>query len=448
MPSKKVSEDNRTAVLTVEVTPDEFKQSLQAAHRKNANHFQVPGFRKGRAPYPIVVRHYGESMLYDDALEFALPKAYQEALAEQEIAPFSDPRFDVKEIGGDVGLVFEVSVALKPEVTLGVYEGVEAYRPPVEVDDEDVDEKIEAARERVSRLVPVTDRPAKDGDKVMLDYEGFLDGVAFEGGAATGHELEIGSDSFIPGFEDGLIGHNTGDEFDLPLTFPEEYHADDLAGKDVIFHVKIHDIHVKELPAVDDEFVRDVSETADTLAEYREEIRNDLSKEKSEQAASAFEQNIIDVIVANSQIELSDLIVEDEVDNAMERQQQQFSMYGLNFSDFLKYSGKTIHDYRTEQAKKSRKLIESAWVIETIREKEIERFEVSEEEFNEALQETAEKNGVSVEVFREQYLKTEHDLEHFRHDQEGKKLLDWLREVSVVTDVPPEPEEEQENDED
>ena len=183
---------------------------------------------------------------------------------------------------------------------------------------------------------------------MMLDYEGFLDGVAFEGGAATGHELEIGSDSFIPGFEDGLIGHNTGDEFDLPLTFPEEYHADDLAGKEVIFHVKIHDIHVKELAAVDDEFVRDVSETADTLAEYREEIRNELTKEKSEQADSAFEQNIIDVIVDNSQIELSDLIVEDEVDNAIERQQQQFSMYGLNFSDSLQYSGKTIQDYRTE----------------------------------------------------------------------------------------------------
>ncbi len=348
MPSQKISEDQGTALLAIQVTPEDFKSSLQAAHRKNARHFQVPGFRKGKVPYPIVVNHYGEGILYDDAIEIALPKAYEEALTELEIAPFSDPRFNVKEIGGEEGLVFEVSVATKPQVTLGSYEGVTAYRPPVQVDDEAVDSKIEEARQKVSRLVPVTDRPIQEGDRVTLDYEGFHEDVPFEGGQAEGHQLEIGSASFIPGFEEGLIGHQVGDEFDLPLTFPEAYHAEDLAGQDVIFKIKVHDVFVKELPEIDDEFVRDVSDTCDSLEEYREEIRQELLKEQEEAADAAFEQNIIDQIVDNSEVVLSDLIVEDEVDRGMERQQQQFAMYGLNFADFLQYSGKSLDDYRAE----------------------------------------------------------------------------------------------------
>lgn len=442
MSSQKLSEDQRTALLSVEVSPEDFKQSLQAAHRKNARHFQVPGFRKGKAPYPIVVRHYGESVLYDDALEIALPKAYAEALEEQAIAPYSDPRFNVKEIGGDTGLIFEVSVALKPDIELGEYQGLEAYRPAVEVQESEVDQRIEAARERVSRLVPVTDRPIREGDRVTLDYQGFLDDLPFEGGQAEGHKLEIGSGSFIPDFEEGLIGHETGDEFDLPLTFPEDYQAEDLAGQAVVFKVKVGEILVKELPELDDEFVRDVSDSCDSLEEYREQIREELVQEKTEEADNSFSQNIIDRILAGSRVEVSDLIVEDEVDRALERQQRQFAMYGLNFSDFLQYSGKTLTDYRAEQAEKARKVIESAWVIEAMREKEQERFELSEEELEVAIQETAEKEGLSTEVFREQHLKDEHDLEHFRHDYENLKLLEWLKTVSVPTELAPEVEDE------
>jgi trigger factor len=440
MPSQKVSEEKRTALIAVQVTPEEFRESLQAAHRKNARHFQVPGFRKGKAPYPVVVRHYGEGVLYDDAIEIALPKAYEEALTEHDIAPFSDPRFNVKEIGGESGLVFDVEVALKPAVELGKYEGLEAYRPPVEVDESEIDEKIEVARGRVSRLAPVSDRPIQEGDRVTIDYEGFHNDVPFEGGQAKGHLLVIGSGSFIPGFEEGLIGHEVGEEIDLPLTFPSEYHAEDLAGQDVVFKVKIHEITVKELPEIDDEFVRDVSDTCDTLEEYRAEIRSDLEEEKNKEADAAFEQNIIDLIVKDSTIELSDLIVEDEVEHALERQQRQFSMYGLNFADFLSYQGQSIADYRNEQAEHARKVIESAWVVETMRLKEKERFELSEEELEQAISEAAEKQGVSTEVFREEYLKTEHDVEHFEHDQENLKLLKWLKEVSVVTDVAPEQE--------
>ena len=448
MSSQKISEDQGTALLAVQVTPEDFKPALLAAHRKNARHFQVPGFRKGKVPYPIVVNHYGEGVLYDDAIEVALPKAYEEALKEQEIAPYSDPRFDVKAIGSQEGLVFEVSVALKPQVTLGTYEGVTAYRPPVELDPGAVDEKIEEARQKVSRLVPVTDRAIEKGDQVTLDYQGFHDDVPFEGGQAEGHQLEIGSASFIPGFEEGLIGHQSGDEFDLPLTFPEAYHAEDLAGQDVIFKIKVHDVFVKELPDIDDEFVRDVSETCDSLEEYREAIRQELLQAQEEAADAAFEQNIIDQIVDNSQVLLSDLIVEDEVDRGMESQQQQFAMYGLNFADFLQYSGKSLADYRADQGKRARRIIESAWVIENIREKEEARLTLTEEDLEEAIQEAAEKEGISAEVFRQQYLKTDQDLEHFRHDQENARLLDWLKSISQVTDVAPPPAQDQDHDHD
>ena len=448
MTSQKLSEDKGTAVLTVEVPSEEFKQSLQAAHRKNARHFQVPGFRRGKAPYPVVVRHYGEDILYDDALEIALPKAYGKALEEQEITPFSDPRFKVKEIGSEAGLVFEVSVALRPRVKLGKYKGVEAYRPPAEVDEAAIDKRIEEARERVSRLVPVTSRPIEMGDQVTLDYKGFLGEEVFEGGEAQGHKLEIGSGTFIPGFEEGLIGHGPGDDFDLPLTFPETYHAEDLAGREVVFKVRIREVLVKELPEIDDEFVRDVSDSCDSLEEYRAEIREELAKEMNSQADQAFEQNIIDKIVADSSIELSELIVEDEIDRAMDRQEKQFAMYGLNFSDFLKYSGQTVAQYRAGQEKKSRRLIESAWVVEAIREKEKERIELSDAEFEKAIGETAEKEGISADLFRDQYLKTDHDQEHFRHDMENRKLLKWLKEVSHVTAVAPVVPDEDEDSQD
>ncbi len=445
MASQKVQEENRTLKLAVEVPADEFKKSLQAAHRKLAKHFQVPGFRKGKVPYPIVVNHYGESVLYDDALEIALPKAYEEVLDEHDIQPFSDPRFNIQEIGGDVGLKFEVSVALKPVVELGEYEGLEAYRPSVVVEEEAIDKQIEEARKRVSRFVPIGDRAIQEGDQVTIDYKGMKDDIPFDGGTAEGHKLEIGSGSFIPGFEDGLIGRHVGDELDLPLTFPEEYHAEDLAGEEVVFHVVIHEAHAKEMPELDDDFVHDVSETSDTVEEYREEIKEQLLKEKSEEADRVYEDMIINALVKNSKIELSDLMVDDEVDRAMERQQRQFSMYGLNFADFLKYSGQTIDDYKKSQSKNARRMLEGAWLLDAIREREQERISVSDDDFDAGVAEAAEKSGVSKELFEEQHLKTDHDREHFRHDLEMKNLLVWLREVSVPTDVEPEPEEEEDH---
>lgn len=446
MASQKVQEENRTIKLAVEVPADEFRESLRAAHRKLAKHFQVPGFRKGKVPYPIVVNHYGESVFYDDALELALPKAYEEVLDEHDIIPYSDPRFDIREIGGNVGLKFDVSIALKPLVELGQYEGLEAYRPSVEVDEEDIEEEIEAARMRVARLVPIGDRAIQNGDHVTIDYKGVKDDVPFEGGTAEGHKLEIGSNSFIPGFEDGLVGRTVGEDVELSLTFPEEYHAEDLAGEDVVFYVTIHEALEKKVPELDDDFVCDVSETSDTVEEYREEIREQLGKKMADQADRVYDDSIIEAIVKNSKIELSELMVDDEVESRIEQQQRQFSMYGLNFTDFLQYSGQTIEDYKSSQAITARRMLEGSWILNAVREREQERIEVTDEEFEEGVKEAADSAGVALELYEGQYLKTDLDRDRFRHDLEMKKLLNWLRDVSVPTDVEPE-EESDESDE-
>ncbi len=446
MASQKVQEENRTIKLAVEVPADEFRESLRAAHRKLAKHFQVPGFRKGKVPYPIVVNHYGESVFYDDALELALPKAYEEVLNEHDITPYSDPRFNIREIGGNVGLKFDVSIALKPLVELGQYEGLEAYRPSVEVDEEDIEEEIEAARMRVARLVPIGDRAIQNGDHVTIDYKGVKDDVPFEGGTAEGYKLEIGSNSFIPGFEDGLVGRTVGEDVELSLTFPEEYHAEDLAGEDVVFYVTIHEALEKKVPELDDDFVCDVSETSDTVEEYREEIREQLGKKMADQADRVYDDSIIEAIVKNSKIELSELMVDDEVESRIEQQQRQFSMYGLNFTDFLQYSGQTIEDYKSSQAITARRMLEGSWILNAVREREQERIEVTDEEFEEGVKEAADSAGVALELYEGQYLKTDLDRDRFRHDLEMKKLLNWLRDVSVPTDAEPE-EESDESDE-
>ncbi len=445
MTSQKVQEENRTIKFAVEVPADEFKKFLQAAHRKLAKHFQVPGFRKGKVPYPIVVNHYGESVLYDDALEEALPKAYEELLAQHEIEPYSDPRFNIREIGGNVGLKLDISVALKPVIELGEYEGLEAYCPPIEIEDEEIDKEIEAARTRVVRLVPIGDRALQEGDHVTIDYKGLKDDVPFDGGTAEGHKLEIGSGSFIPGFEEGLVGRKVGDTLDLPLTFPEEYHAEDLAGEDVVFSVTIHEALEREIPELNDDFVRDVSEKSDTVEEYREEIREQLEKKKADEADRVYDDGIIGAIVQSSKVELSDLMVDDEVESRIEQQQKQFSMYGINFMDFLRYSGQTIEDYKNSQSASVRRMLEGSWVLNAVREREQERIEVTDEEFEESVREAAESAGITEELFEEQYLKTDYDRDRFRHELEMKKLLSWLREISVATDVEPEPDEEPED---
>ncbi|HZJ69207.1 MAG TPA: trigger factor, partial [Candidatus Eisenbacteria bacterium] len=322
--------DNNMAKITVEVSKENFRDALNKSFNKNRKRFTIPGFRKGKAPLKIVTNYYGESILYDDAIDFAAQPAYESALKELEVEPYSQPDFQIEDIGADKGLVFNCKFALKPEVKLGDYKGVVAYKPEASVSDEEIDSEINRAREQVSRLVPVEDRPVEDGDTVVIDYSGSKDGVPFEGGQAEKHELVIGSNSFIPGFEEKLIGHEIGEEFDIDLTFPEEYHAEDLAGEDVVFSVKLHEIKLREIPELDEDFVKDVTEDCDTVEEYKESVKNRLKESKEKQVDNVFMDNAIKVVVKNAEIDLPHVVVHEEMERMYQDQARQMSMQGFD----------------------------------------------------------------------------------------------------------------------
>lgn len=436
MPSQFEQKENRVAYLNIELPAEEFKSSLEKAYQKNKRHFQVPGFRKGKAPYPIVVNHYGEGILYDDAIEYAFPAAYENALKEHDLRPYSEPRLNLVSISGADGLVMEARFALKPEVKLGEFKGIEAYRPAVEVSEADIDAKIKEAQDKVARQLPVTDRALEKGDTVTIDYIGKKDDIAFEGGTAEDFDLELGSNTFIPGFEDGIVGKNVGDEFDLKLKFPEEYHAEDLAGQEVVFSVVVKAATFTQVPEIDDDFVKDVSESSDTVEDYRAEIRQELEKAATEQADRVYERNIVEQIAENSEIIMSDFLVEDDVEREIRHQSQQFEMYGLRYEDFLAYSGQTLASVRQQMLPSVRKNLDLAYTLDALDEKLA--LEVTDEEAEAIIVKLAEELQMSVEEYKDQYLEdNEESKERLEHQVRSEKLLDLLREWSLATDVDP-----------
>lgn len=436
MPSQFEQKENRVAYLNIEVPAEEFKSSLEKAYQRNKRHFQVPGFRKGKAPYQIVVNHYGEGILYDDAIEYAFPAAYENALKEHDLRPYSEPRLNLVSISGADGLVMEARFALKPEVKLGEFKGIEAYRPKVEVAEEEIDAKIKEAQNKVARQLPVSDRALEKGDTVTIDYMGKKDDIAFEGGTAEDFDLELGSNTFIPGFEDGIVGKNVGDEFDLTLSFPEEYHAEDLAGEEVVFSVVVKAATFTQVPEIDDDFVKDVSESSDTVEEYRAEIRQELEKAGSEQADRAYERNIVEQIAENSEIVMSDFLVEDDVEREIQHQSQQFEMYGLRYEDFLAYSGQTLASVRQQMMPGVRKNLDLAYTLDALDEELA--LEVTDEEVDAMIAKLAEESQISVEEYKEKYLEGREDSrDRLEHQVRSEKLLDLLREWSVATDVDP-----------
>lgn len=436
MPSQFEQKENRVAYLNIELPAEEFKSSLEKAYQKNKRHFQVPGFRKGKAPYPIVVNHYGEGILYDDAIEYAFPAAYENALKEHDLRPYSEPRLNLVSISGADGLVMEARFALKPEVKLGEFKGIEAYRPAVEVSEADIDAKIKEAQDKVARQLPVTDRALEKGDTVTIDYIGKKDDIAFEGGTAEDFDLELGSNTFIPGFEDGIVGKNVGDEFDLKLKFPEEYHAEDLAGQEVVFSVVVKAATFTQVPEIDDDFVKDVSESSDTVEDYRAEIRQELEKAATEQADRVYERNIVEQIAENSEIIMSDFLVEDDVEREIQHQSQQFEMYGLRYEDFLAYSGQTLASVRQQMFPSVRKNLDLAYTLDALDEKLA--LEVTDEEAEAIIVKLAEELQMSVEEYKDQYLEdNEESKERLEHQVRSEKLLDLLREWSLATDVDP-----------
>lgn len=428
--------------IKIEIPQSDFQEALKKSYQKNKNRFQVPGFRKGKAPMPIVSNYYGEAVLYDDAIDILIDPAYREALKEHEIEAFSHPEVSIDAIGSDKGLSFTVEVAVRPDVKLGDPSQVEAYRPAAVVEDKDVEERIERDRLRVSRLVPV-DRPVQKDDTVTIDYEGRVDGVAFDGGKAENYDLKIGSNSFIPGFEDALIGHSKGETFTIQLRFPDDYHSEELKGKDTEFTVCIHEIREREMPELDDEFVKDISEDLDTVDQYRQSIREELEKQAGERAENEFQQRALEAYVKLAEMELPELAIQDEVDHMVQEQRQQMMYQGFQLEQYLQMLGISEAAFRMQLRASAEQSLKERLTLDALAKEQ--GFEVSDEAFEKRLKEIAELYQMDFEKVKERFSGEE--AAPIKENMLREEAIKYLASKAKATDTLPEEKKAEEDEE-
>ena len=429
--------DNNIVVISLEASAEEFKAALQKSFNKNKNRFQIPGFRKGKAPFNLVKQYYGEGVLYDDAIDFVVNPAYTEAIKEHNLEVVSRPELDIQEIGEDKGIKYTISVTVKPEVELGKYEGVEAAYSYTAPTDETVEAELKRLQDRNGRMVPVEGRTVEDGDTVTIDYEGFVDGVAFEGGKAEGHDLKIGSNSFIPGFEDQLIGHNIDEEFPITVTFPEDYHAENLKGKEATFQIKLHAIKVKELPELDDDFAKDVSEF-DTLDEYKADILKTQTEQAEKAAKDRFENEVVKVVCENAKVDIPECMVETEIDSMIDEQNYRMRSQGLDLNMYLQYMGQTMEEYRKGIRTMAETRVKSSLVLEACA--KAMNIEATDAD----VEEEAEKLAAQYGMKKDDFMARIKDNDSFlRESIVGRKTVDALAEKAVKT----EPKEEEKKEE-
>ena len=441
MASVMEKKEKNVVTLTIDVSPEAFAEALQRAFAKNKNRFSVPGFRKGKAPMQIVTKYYGEGVLYDDAIDFAATPAYTAAIKEHGIEPVSRPDMDIIEIGREVGLKFTVDVTVKPEVELGQYKGVEAVMPVVEITDEDVERDLKSVQERNSRQIKIEDRAVQEGDTANIDYEGFLDGVPFEGGKGADYDLKIGSNTFIPGFEEQLIGKNAGEEFDIDVTFPDDYGSEELKGKSVVFHIKLNEIKVRELPELDDEFAKDVSEF-DTLDEYKASLREKLADNAQKRADGTFEDNVVQAVSANAKVDIPDAMIDREVEQMIQEQSQQMRYQGIELEQYLGYIGQTMDAFREQLRDAASRRILMSLVIEAVA--KAENIEASEEEVEAEIERLAGMYQMKAEDLKSRMLG---DDDNFVKENVIRQKAVELLKAEAVKIAPPaveEPEEEAE----
>ncbi|MCQ2528538.1 MAG: trigger factor [Saccharofermentans sp.] len=377
--------DKSQVAISLEATREEFDAALQASYKKNKNRFQVPGFRKGKVPYQLVIKYYGEGVLYEDAIDEIVNPAYQAAVKENDLQVVARPDLDVESIDEN-GMKYKLIVTVKPEVTLGQYEGVEVPYSVTEVTDESVMNELESMRKRNSSLENVEDRAAQEGDTVIIDYEGFKDGVAFEGGKGENYNLKLGSKSFIPGFEDGVIGHNVGEEFTIDVTFPEEYHAEELKGAAASFNVKIHNIKAEVLPELDDEFVKDVSEF-DTLDELKADIKKNQEESAKKIAENAFVNEVVTAVAENATVEIPEAMIETEMENMAQEQAARMEQQGIKLEMYLQYMGQSIEQFKESLRPMAEIRVKNNLVIEAIS-KEL-KIEATAEDYDKEIESMA-----------------------------------------------------------
>ena len=398
--------EKNMAKLTIEASAEDFEKAIQKVYLKARGRINIPGFRKGKAPRKLIEKMYGTGVFYEDAANDLIPTAYAEALKDCDLEIVSRPEINVTQIESGKPFIFTAEVAVKPEVTLGEYKGVEVEKSNVEVTDEDINKEVDKERENNSRTIDVDDRAVENGDIIKLDFDGSVDGVPFEGGKAENYTLTIGSGSFIPGFEDQLIGTKIGEEKDVTVTFPEDYHEKSLAGKEAVFKCKVNAITVKELPDADDEFASEVSEF-ETLAEYKEDIKKKLTEKKEKEARAKKEAQAVEKAVENATMEIPDAMIDTQVQSMMEDFARRMQSQGLSLEQYFQFTGmdaKKMHDQMKPEALKR---IQNSLVLEAVA--KAENIEISDEKVDEEIAKMAEAYKMEVEKLKDLIGESEKD---------------------------------------
>lgn len=417
--------EKNMAKLTIEASAEDFENAVQKAYLKMKGRINIPGFRKGKAPRKMIEKMYGQGIFFEDAANALIPEQYEKAIEDCDLEIVSQPEIDVFQIESGKPFIFTATVAVKPEVTLGEYKGVEVPKSEVEVTDEEIQAEIDKEREKNSRMIDIDDRAVENGDIIKLDFDGSVDGVPFEGGKAENYELTIGSGSFIPGFEDQLIGAKIGEELDVNVTFPEEYHAKDLAGKAAVFKCKVNEIKVKELPEADDEFASEVSEF-ETMDEYKADIKKNLLERKERTAKSQKENAVVEKIVENATMEIPDAMVDTQIRNQMEDFARRMKSQGLTMEQYFQFTGMDVDKMREQMRPEALKRIQNSLVLEAVA--KAENIEISDERVDEEITKLADVYKMEADKLKE--LMGEYEREQMKKDLAIQAAVDLVREAA------------------
>ena len=418
--------ENNMAKLTIEVSAEELEKAIEGAYQKNKNKISIPGFRKGKAPRKMIEQMYGKEVFYEDAANALIPDAYDKALEECTEEIVSSPKIDVTQLEAGKSFIFTAEVALKPEVTLGKYKGVKVDKIDIDVTEDEVNAEIDKEREKNSRTVDITDRAVKNGDIATIDFEGFVDGVAFEGGKGEDYPLTIGSGAFIPGFEEALIGAEVGKETDVNVTFPEDYQAAELAGKAAVFKCTVKKLQEKQLPDLDDDFVSEVSEESDTVDEYKAEVKKKLSDKKAADAKSAKEDAVIDAIIEDAKMDIPDAMVDTQQRQMLQDYAQRLQSQGISMEQYMQFTGLTTQALLDQIKPQALKRIQSRLVLEAV--VAAENMNATEEEFEEEAKTMGEVYQMEVDKVKE--LLGENGKKQVMQDICIKKAVEFVVENS------------------
>ncbi len=427
MKAELVKKEGNKVTLKITVDNNKFEEAVNKAYNKTKGKYNIPGFRKGKAPKVVIETQYGKGVFYNDAIDMLFPEVYPEAIKELNIDPIDRPDLDIEEISKDNGLVMVVNVEVKPEFELGAYKGIEISKVDNTVSEEDVEARLNEMVNRNARLTSVEDKALENGDTAVIDFEGFENGVAFEGGKGENYNLVIGSNTFIPGFEDQLVGKKAGEEVEVNVTFPEAYHAENLAGKPVVFNVKVNDVKVKEVPALDDEFAKDTTEF-ETLAELRADVKAKLEEQAKNAADAEMRNALVEKVSANTEVEVPEAMVQHQIDNMLMELNYQLQYQGLNLEQLLQMTGRNLSELREERRADAERLVKSSLVLEAIAEKE--NVEANDADVDAEIEKMAAMYNMEVEKIKSSLRET--DMEDIKGQIKIRKTLDLLVENATI----------------